>query len=99
MLEINLNVPLKNLDNQPVIDAQGKVIILGQALAHVLTNGSKGNAIKHYDWAMTMWKGETLKVDESDAKMLRTLIEESEIMTILAKAQIIKIIDVAIASR
>lgn len=99
MIAINLNVPLKNLDNQPIKDADGKELIMGKALSDVLMASSSGPAVKYYDWAMQLWNGKEINVDETDAKLIRQLIDTSDRITNLGKAQMLKIIDVAIASR
>lgn len=99
MLAINLNVALKDLNEQPVLDADGKPLFMGKALADVLMASTSGPSVKYYDWALQLWNGKEINVDESDAKALRALIEQSERITNLAKAQMLKIIDVAIASR
>jgi len=88
MLTINLNVPLLTLEGTEVPDTnQGKL------LANLLISGSKGQAIKQYDWAMTLWKKGVLQVDKTDFDTVRALVDSAEQLTILAKAQILQRMD------
>jgi hypothetical protein len=60
-------------------------------LAGALASSSKGDALKFWDWAKKLFKGEALDLDKSDQETLKSFVKESESFTVLAKAQILEI--------
>jgi len=60
-------------------------------LAGALASSSKGDALKFWDWAKKLFKGEPLDLDKSDQETLKSFVKESESFTVLAKAQILEI--------
>lgn len=82
MKKVELNFELKNLNDQDVGNA-------GVLLAELLISETKGNAIKLFEWAMKLNKKEAIEVDSSDLIMLKTLLNETERLPMLAKAQIL----------
>jgi hypothetical protein len=63
----------------------------GKMLANALASSSKGDALKFWDWAKKLFKGEALDLDKSDQETLKSFVKESESFTVLAKAQILEI--------
>lgn len=96
MVKLNFNVPILGLDGQ-VAKEDGKEIPLGKILGNQLVAGTKGDALKYYDWATKMYKGEEITVDKSDANKIKEFIQNSETITILAKAPLIDLINKAIS--
>ena len=86
---INLNIPLKNLDGEPV---EG-VKTLGRILANHLVAGSKGDPLKFFDWAMRLNKGETIEIDRADYERLKEFVTNCDTLNILAKGQILPLLE------
>ena len=62
----------------------------GKMLAGALASASKGDALKFWDWAKKLFKGEVLDLDKSDQETLKGFIKDSE-LPIIYKAQILEI--------
>lgn len=60
-------------------------------LAGALASASKGDALKFWDWAKKLFKGEVLDLDKSDQETLKGFIKDSESFTMLSKAQLLEI--------
>ena len=76
--------------NKPILGLDGKEIAesnVGQLIAQVLVQGTKGDALKFWHWAQKLYSGEELDLDPTDSETLKNLIKDSETLTILAKAQ------------
>ncbi|HXP52191.1 MAG TPA: hypothetical protein VN922_19700 [Bacteroidia bacterium] len=89
-IAINLNKPLLDLDGAEIPNAN-----IGKAVAAQLAGSNKGEALKFYDWAVAMHKGEDLSVDKSDFKKIYDFIKDSDVFTNILKAQAIQILDAA----
>jgi len=89
------NIDLKDLDGKPLKDATGKNETAGRLLARTLASQSKGDALKLFGWAQKIWNCEKLDLDNADQKTLNEFVENSEVMTVLAKAQILDILNPA----
>jgi hypothetical protein len=63
----------------------------GKMLAGALASASKGDALKFWDWAKKLFKGEVLDLDKSDQETLKGFVKDSESFTVLAKAQLLEI--------
>lgn len=68
-------------------------------LANVISMTNKGNAIKLFDWALKLYNKEPLELDEVDYAVLYALIETSEMLNVLCKAQMLKRMDEAKKSK
>jgi len=86
-MKLDFNFDLLGLDQQPIKDANA-----GKLLANALAQGSKGDALKFWDWAVGLNKGEILDLDSSDQETLKNFIKDSEGFTILAKAQLLQVL-------
>lgn len=95
MKKINLNFPILNLDGTPIKDESGQDLIAGKLLGNVLVGASSGDALKYYDWAVSMHGGKEILVDASDFKKILDFVEDSKVFTNLSKAQIIKCLNSA----
>jgi hypothetical protein len=86
-MKLDFNFDLLGLDEQPIEGANA-----GKLLANALAQGSKGDALKFWDWAVNLNKGEVLDLDSSDQETMKNFIKDAEGFTILAKAQLLKVI-------
>lgn len=84
-MKLNLNWNLKGLDGKELAGNNA-----GKILANALAGQNKGNSIKLHDWALKLWNGTALEIDDTDAEVLVALIEASEMLTVLAKAPLIE---------
>lgn len=91
-MELNLNIPFKDLEGVP--GGPGD-ITQDRIVAQLLANQTKGNSIKFLDWAMTLYAHKPVSIDKSDFVMLRDLIEASEQLPAISKAQILQSLDAA----
>lgn len=88
-MKLDLNKPFLQLDGTEFPDKP----TLGKNLSNILVSGTKEDALKFYDWAVKLHKGEPIDVDKSDLKKIREFVENHETMIILMKAQVLNIID------
>lgn len=88
---LDFNVALLGLDGKPVQDETAQQITLGKMLANQIAFSGKGDALKLFGWAQKMYAGETLDLDATDTETLKTLVKDNEQLTILAKAQLLKV--------
>ena len=86
-MKVDFNFDLLGLDEQPIEGANA-----GKLLANALAQGSKGDALKFWDWAVKLNKGEILDLDSSDQETMKNFVKDSEGFTVLAKAQLLQIL-------
>lgn len=55
-----------------------------------LSTMNKGNSMKLWDWAQTIWKKQDLEIDKTDSEVLKGLIETSESLPVITKAQLLE---------
>ena len=84
-MKINLNSALVDLDGKEIADSN-----MGKILAQLLISETKGDALKFWDWAMKLHKGEVLDLDKSDQEVFKTFVKETEKLPIITKAQILE---------
>jgi len=58
--------------------------------ANSLVQQSKGDALKFWEWALALNKGEVLDLDSSDQETFRNFVKDNENFAIIAKAQILQ---------
>jgi hypothetical protein len=85
-MKLDFNFEFIGLDDQ-VFEGNNA----GKMLAGGLASASKGDALKFWDWAKKLYKGELLDLDKSDQETLKGFVKDSESFTVLAKAQILEI--------
>ena len=83
-MKIDLNFNLVDLNGAEVPNTNA-----GKLVAQTLVQQTKGDALKFWDWAVALNKGEVLDLDTSDQETFKSFIKESETITIFAKAQIL----------
>ncbi len=93
-MQLDFNTQLKTLSFQPKTEETvGK--ILSSILASETGPGTKDKALKLWAWAESLDHDEPLNLDLADANYLRTLVDTADRCQVLAKAQILQVIDSA----
>ena len=85
-MKLDFNFSLVDLDNKPIDNANA-----GKLVANALVQQSKGDALKFWEWALALNKGEMLDLDSSDQETLKNFIKDSENFAIIAKAQLLQV--------
>jgi hypothetical protein len=85
-MKLDFNFDLLGLDDQPIEGANA-----GKLVAQALVTSTKGNALKLWEWALALNKGQVIDLDSVDQETLKSFISDSETFTILAKAQLLKL--------
>jgi type IV secretory pathway protease TraF len=88
-MKIDLNFELLGLDGVKLLDEKKQVVNAGKMVANYLVQQSKGDALKFWDWAVALNKGEILDLDTSDQETFKAFIKDNEYLSILIKAQIL----------
>ncbi len=83
-MKLNFNFNLTDLDGKELEGANA-----GKLLANSLIQQTKGDAVKYWEWALALNKGDVLDLDTSDQETLKTFVKDSEVITVLAKAQLL----------
>jgi hypothetical protein len=86
-MKLDFNFNLLDLDGKQIDNANA-----GKLLANTLVQQSKGDALKFWEWAVSLNKGEILDLDSSDQETLKNFIKDSENFAIIAKAQLLQVI-------
>jgi len=90
-MKLDFNFQIKNLDG---VDFEGENNHCGKILANYLQSLNKGNSMKLWDWAQTVWKKQPLEIDKTDSDVLKELVETGD-LPVITKAQIIEAINKA----
>ena len=85
-MKLNFNFNLTDLDGKELEGANA-----GKLLANTLIQQTKGDAVKYWEWALSLNKGDIRDLDSSDQETLKSFIKDSETITILAKAQFLNV--------
>jgi hypothetical protein len=85
-MKLNFNFNLTDLDGKELEGANS-----GKLLANTLIQQTKGDAVKYWEWALALNKGDILDLDSSDQETLKNFVKDSETITILAKAQVLNV--------
>ena len=85
-MKLDFNFSLTDLDGQPIENANA-----GKLLANTLAQQSKGDALKFWEWALALNKGDVIDLDKSDQNTLKTFVKESDVLTIFAKGQMLQV--------
>ena len=85
-MKLNFNFNLTDLDGLPIENANA-----GKLLANTLAQQAKGDALKFWEWALALNKGEIINLDTSDLTVLKNFIKESDALAILAKGQLLQV--------
>lgn len=85
-MKLDFNFNLQDLDGKELEGANA-----GKLLANTLIQQTKGDAVKYWEWALKLNKGEIVDLDSSDQESMKSFIKESEQVTVLAKAQLLNV--------
>lgn len=88
MNKLDFEVPFVGLDKKPI--EQGGTI--GRTLGNALATATKGDAVKLNDWAIKIFNGDPIDIDQSDTDMLKAFINQHEGLTNMLKAQLLAVI-------
>lgn len=66
---------------------------LGDLLSDLLLTETKGNTRKLYGWGLLLAHGKEIFLDDADKKLLTDLVDGTERLIVLVKAQILNILD------
>lgn len=86
-MKLNLDLPVTNLAGEAIEGSN-----LGKIFADVLARSSKGDSIKLMDWALKLFNGQEIEINSEDSLLFKNLVEQNEEITILVKAQILKLL-------
>lgn len=86
MKTINFNWELKDLNGNNIGNA-------GVLVAEMLVMENKGDAIKYFDWAMSLNSKKTIEVDDSDFLKIKQLVNDNARLTLLVKAQLLRYLE------
>ncbi len=87
-MKLSFNFKIKNLEGKAIEGAEANKL-----LANMLSSMNKGNSMKLYDWATKLWNGKSLEIDDTDARVLKELIDTSEALTVIVKVPLIEVIE------
>lgn len=93
-MKLNFNFKIKDLDGKVIEKADANKL-----LADMISGLNRGNSMKLFDWASKLWNGKHLEIDDTDARVLRELIDTSDKIVILVKAPLLDLIDKELNSK
>lgn len=82
-MKIDLNFDLLDLDGNSIKNSNVAKLVAG-----ALAQQSKGDALKFWDWAVSLNKGEILDLDSSDQETFKNFIKDSD-FPVITKAQVL----------
>ena len=91
-MKFNFDKPMLGLDDQPMTIGNDQ-IIMGKLLANRLSSVSRGPVMKFFDWAKLLYAGQEINIDREDVRTLQDFIREDDQITILAKAQLLQVLN------
>ena len=86
MIQIFLNKQMLTFKGEP------DKMTLGEVLGEFLATETKGNTLKVYSWIMKLAAKQPLELDEADYQTLKSMVENSERLFVISKAQILEAI-------
>lgn len=91
-MKVDFNFDLVGFNGEILLNEKEQTTNAGKLLAIALAGSTKGDALKFWDWAVNLNKGEILDLDSSDKETIKNFIKDSEGFTILAKAQLLQVL-------
>jgi hypothetical protein len=86
-MKLDFDIKIKGLDGA---EQDQK---LGELLAVLLAQATKGDATKMIPWGIKLMAGQELDLDKADQKVLRKFIDDNESLTLLGKFRLTEIMD------
>lgn len=94
---INLNKNLNGLGGDTMLQPDGnggvEAVSINKTLATIISRETKGDVVKLTDWAFSLYKGEAIILDASDLSVIKSIVNNSTILNVLSKRQILDAID------
>lgn len=84
-MQLILDKNLTGLDGKDLPNAN-----MGQILASSLANSAGGDSIKYLDWALKLYNGKPIHLDDADYIKLYKEVENNKQLTRLVNAQILQ---------
>lgn len=84
---IDFNKPVLGYDGTPEAESN-----LGKIIAPIIGANTKGDAWKFGSWAMDVYQGRVLELDDSDLKALKEWMKEAQIVAMI-RMQVLQIFD------
>lgn len=88
MTKLDLQKSLLDLEGKEMDDK----VTLAKLLASRLFGSAKGDPIKYYDWAISLYTDGIIEVDKTDLEHLIEFVKNNDTMLVGWKAQIIKVL-------
>lgn len=83
-MKLNFNKSLVGLDGVEIADSN-----MGKILAGHLAQSNKGDALKFWEIALKLQKGEEIDLDTSDQNTIKEFIKNAETLPNITKAQLL----------
>lgn len=95
-MKLDLNKNYKDLDGNDLVDRDtNDKLNMGKQLAVILSQRTPQiEALKAFDWALALHKGNPIEIDKTDLIKLIKFIESCEGLSNLAKAQLLQLCDI-----
>lgn len=87
-MKLNFNKSLVNLDGVDIADSN-----MGKILASYLVQSNKGDALKFWEIALKLQKGEEVDLDTSDQNTIKEFIKSADGLPNITKAQLLMVFD------
>jgi hypothetical protein len=87
-MKLDFNKSLLSLDGQPFENSN-----MGKILANSLVNSNKGDAMKFWEIALKLNKGEIVDLDSSDQSTIKEFIKTNDSLPNITKAQILLVFE------
>jgi hypothetical protein len=87
-MKLNFNIPILDLEDKEVDNSN-----IGKTIANALHQSRTGDALKYWDWAKKLYKGEPLDLDPSDVQTLKNFILTDENFFVILRAQALAVFD------
>jgi hypothetical protein len=89
MTKLNFNKPFVDLAGVQVMNETGEKQTLGIILSNQLALANTTDFMKFSDWAIKIFKNETIQVDDTDYEKILKFVETHPHLTATAKRQLI----------
>lgn len=100
MAKINLNIPLLDLNGNAVLEDNLKdTAFLNKRVAEVFYYGQTRSPLKYNNWALKLYNGEEIEVNEHEMEEIKQVIEASSMIGNFVKVAAINALDTVIPDK
>lgn len=89
-MKLTFDFQIKNLKGE---EFKGEDNNASSLLANVISQSNKGSAVKLWDWALKIYNKQEVTFSETDLDVLKAIIDESQTLPVITKAQILQHIE------